>query len=314
VGRYLARRLLIAIPTVFGLSLLVFALISLAPGDPAEELARRSAPGGEVTPEDVERARRELGLERPFLVQYGQWLKGAAQGDLGVSFARRTPVRDEISQHLRATAELAGAAFLLTLCLALPLGTAAALRYRRLTDHLLRLFALVGASIPVFFLAYVLIGVFATRLGLLPVAGRQGLHSLVLPAVSVALLPTALVSRLLRSSLLEVLGEDYMRTARGKGLSPLHVVVVHALRNAAVPVVTVLGWIFGNLLEGAVVAEVIFAWPGLGQLTYEAIAQRDYPMVQGLVVLAGVVYVVVNLLVDLSYSILDARVRLQEAG
>jgi peptide/nickel transport system permease protein len=178
----------------------------------------------------------------------------------------------------------------------------------------MRLGALAGASIPGFFLAYLLIGVLATRLGLFPVAGRQGWSSLFLPALTLALGPTALTSRLLRSSLLEVLSEDYIRTASSKGLARPRVVFKHGLRNAAIPVVTVFGAVLGRLLEGAVIAEVIFAWPGLGQLTYEAVSQRDYPVVQGTVMLAGAAYLVINLLVDISYSYLDPRVRLGEAA
>ncbi|MDQ3432911.1 MAG: ABC transporter permease [Actinomycetota bacterium] len=308
MSAHLLRRVLLAVPTLLGLSLLVFTLVSMAPGDPAVEYARRTSIGGEVTPVDVERARAQLGLDRPFAVQYGAWLTGAARGDLSESFARGTSVTAEIGQRLPATAELTAAAFLLTILTAVPLGIAAAVLHHRWPDNLLRVLALVGASIPGFFLAYVLIGVFATRLTLLPVAGQRGLSSLVLPAVALAVGPTALVSRLLRSSLLETFGQDYVRTAQSKGLGVLRIVVKHALRNGAIPVVTVLGGVLAGLLEGAVIIEVIFAWPGVGKLTYDAIVQRDYPLVQGLVLVAGAVYILLNLLVDASYALLDPRV------
>lgn len=309
--RYLGRRLLVAVPTLLGLSLLIYILISLAPGDPAEELARRRLTPREPTPAEVEEFREQLGLDRPFVVQYLSWLGNAVQGDLGESFARQTPVWEEIRTALPASAELAASAFLLTLLLAVPLGVAAAMLHRHWTDHLMRFLALVCASIPGFFLAYLLIIVFATELGWLPVAGRTGLDSFVLPSLALAVGPTAIVSRLLRSSLLEVFSEDYLRTARAKGLSPLQVVVGHGLRNASVPVVTYLGSLVGALLDGVVIVEVIFAWPGLGRLIFEAISSRDYPMVQGLVIFAGIVYFAMNLLVDLSYRLIDPRIRVE---
>jgi peptide/nickel transport system permease protein len=255
--------------------------------------------------------RHEIGLDRPFLTQYVDWLKGAVHGDLGQSFVRQTSVAREITQRVPASAELAGAAFAIILLLSVPLGVAAAMLHRHWADHVLRLLSLLGASVPGFFLAYLLIILFATRLGLLPVAGRQGFPSVLLPAFTLAVGPTAVVSRLLRSSLLEVFGEDYLRTARGKGLGWLPVVLRHGLPNAAVPVVTYLGTVLGALLEGVVITEVIFAWPGLGQLTVQSITGRDYPMIQGIVLFAGLAYIVMNLLVDLSYRLLDPRLRLE---
>jgi len=311
VGRYLARRLLVTIPTLFALSLFIFTLVSLAPGDPAEDLARRRSPTGEVSDEELLRVRHELGLDRSFVVQYGSWLGGALTGDLGESFSRRKPVADEIRGRLGATVELAGTAFVLVILMAVPLGVAAAVLHRHWSDHFMRFLALAFASIPGFFLAYLLIILFVTHLRLLPVAGRQGPESLVLPALALAVGPTAVISRLLRSSLLEVFGEDYIRTARAKGLGRLRVVVSHGLPNAAIPVVTYMGGLLAGLLEGVVIVEFIFAWPGLGRLTFEAISQRDYPLIQGVVVMAGVIYVVMNLLVDLSYRLLDPRIRLE---
>ncbi|MFN2555324.1 MAG: nickel ABC transporter permease [Nitriliruptorales bacterium] len=311
MGRYVVRRLVAAVPTLLGLSLLIFILVTLAPGDPAEELARRRAPGGEVTQEEIERTRHELGLDRPFVVQYGQWLKGALRGDLGESFSRQTPVWDEIRGRFGASTELALAALLMVVGVALPLGVVSAMLRHHWADHLSRFVALAGAAIPDFFLAYVLIAVFATRLSLFPVAGRRGMASLVLPAAAIAVAQAAIVARFLRSSLLEVLSEAYIRAARSKGLGNVRVVVRHGLRNAAIPVVTVLGPIIGAFLDGVIITEVIFAWPGIGRLTFEAIVQRDYPVIQGVVMFAGAIYITLNLLVDLSYSLLDPRVRLE---
>lgn len=310
MGRYIARRLLVAIPTLLALSFFIYALVSAAPGDPAEEGARRIS-GNEPTDEQVEQVRKELHLDRPFLLQYTSWLGDALTGDMGTSFSLRRPVFDVIKERIPATLELAGAALTIIVVGSLPLGVLAALFYRRWPDHLLRVVALAFASMPSFFFAYLLIIWLVTNLKLLPVAGRQGFDSLIMPAIVVAIGPMAVISRLLRSSLLEVFGEDYVRTARSKGLRSAAVVLRHSLRNAAIPVVTVLGAFVGRLLEGVVITEFIFAWPGLGRLTFEAISQRDYPMIQAVVILIGAIYVLVNLLVDLSYSVLDPRIRLE---
>lgn len=314
MGRYAARRLLVSIPTLFALSLFIFSLVSLAPGDPAEELARRRSPSGEVSEQDIERTRRELRLDRPFAAQYVSWLHGAVTGDMGRSFYKGTSVLGEIRSRVPATLELAAVALVLVVVMAVPLGVAAAMLHRHWSDHVMRFVALLFASVPGFFLAYVLIIVFATKLRLLPVAGRSGLDTLILPAVALAVGPIAVVSRLLRSSLLEVFGEDYTRTARGKGLTSLKVIVRHGLPNAAIPVTTYMGGLLAGLLEGVVIVEFIFAWPGLGQLAFEAISQRDYPMIQAVVILAGAVYILMNLAVDVSYAVLDPRIRLEGSG
>jgi len=312
VARYAARRFLLAVPALLGLSFLVFVLATVAPGDPAEVLAAKTAVSGQATEEEIALAQRELKLDRPFLVQYGSWLGGAVRGDLGMSFSLNKPVTGELRQAFPATLQLAATAFLLSLLLAFPLGIIAALFHRRFLDHLLRGSSLVGASIPGFFLAYVLVFAFAVRFHLLPVAGNEGATSIILPALVVAIGPAAVVSRLLRASLLEVMGDGYIATARGKGLREIAVVVDHAVRNAAVPVVTVLGGVVAGLLEGSVIAETIFAWPGLGRLTLRALEQQDYPMVLGAVTYAAVVFVLMNLLVDLSYSVVNPRVRVGE--
>lgn len=311
MGRYVARRLLVAIPTLLGLSVLIFGLVSAAPGDPAQELAERLIGGGNATsPADVARARHELKLDRPWVAQYASWLKGLVTGDLGLSFSKKRPVSTIVKERIGATAELAAAAIALIIVVSIPLGVVAAVFHRRWPDQLLRVFALIGASMPTFFFSYILIIWLVTDLKLLPVAGRHGFSSLIMPACSLAVLPTAIVSRLLRSSLLEVFGEDYMRTARSKGLKEASVLFRHALRNAAIPVVTYLGTLLGYLLEGVVITEFIFAWPGLGSLTFEAISQRDYPMIQAVVMLVGSIYILINLLVDISYCALDPRIRL----
>lgn len=311
MARYLGRRLLGAVPTLLALSFLIFALVSSAPGDPAEELARRRTP--DPTPAEIDAAKEELHLDRPFLTQYGLWLKGAVTGDLGPSFAKKRPVVDEIRDRFGATVELALAALLLVVVMAVPFGVLAAMFHRHWVDQGLRVWALVGASVPSFFLGYLLIIWLATNLQLLPVAGRQGVASLIMPAIVVAVTPAAVISRLLRASLLEVFSDDYVRTARSKGLSSVQIVLRHGLRNAAIPVVTYLGTVLGTLLEGVVITEIVFAWPGIGRLTVEAISQRDYPMIQAVVLMVGAIYLLINLAVDMLYGVLDPRIRV-EAG
>lgn len=310
MSAYIARRLLLAVPTLAGLVLLSFTLIVIAPGDPAEELARRRSIGGQPTDADIALARAELRLDRPFHVQFAEWLGGVATGDLGRSFASGRPVAGELATRLPRTAQLGAGALLITLLVALPLGAVAAVRHGSLIDHALRIAALAGASLPGFFLAYLLIVVFATTLHLLPVAGRGDLAGMILPAVTLAAGPTAVLSRLVRASLLEVLDEDFIRAARARGLRESAIVARHALPNALIPVATVVGVLVAHLMAGAVIVETIFAWPGVGKLAVDAIFQRDYTMLQGLVLFVGAVFVTVNLLVDLSYAYIDPRVRL----
>jgi peptide/nickel transport system permease protein len=309
VTGYVARRLLLGLPTLVGLVVLAFSLIVVAPGDPAAELARRRAPSGEATEDDIARARAELRLDRPYTEQLVDWVAHAATGDLGTSFSTRQPVTSEIAARLPVTAQLGAAALALTLLFALPLGVIAAVRHRSPVDHGLRVVSLVGASVPSFFFAYLLIVLFATTLHLLPVAGRQSPASVILPAITLAVGPTAVLSRLVRAAMLEVLGEDFIRAARGRGLSEWRLIVRHALPNALVPILTVVGALVGHLLAGAVIVETIFAWPGLGKLAVDAIFQRDYTMLQGVVLFVGTVFVAVNILVDVSYAFVDPRVR-----
>ena len=306
---YVARRLVLAIPTLVGLVILAFSLIVLTPGDPAVELARRRAPSGEATDVDIERARLELRLDRPYAIQLAAWIADAAHGDLGRSFSTGRPVAIELAERIPATAQLAAAALALSIAVALPLGAIAAVRRNSLLDQGLRVGALLGASLPGFFLAYALIVVFATTFHVLPVAGRQSLLSMVLPTLTLAAGPTAVLSRLVRASLLEVLDEDYIRTARSHGVRELTVVLRHALPNAMLSTVTLIGSLVGHLLAGAVIVETIFAWPGIGKLAVDAISQRDYTMIQGMVLFVGAIFVVINLLVDLSYGAIDPRIR-----
>lgn len=308
--RYILGRILLIVPTLLALAFIIFTVAALAPGDPAEEYARRTSPTGEATPAAIARARVTLGLDRPFVVRYVTWVAGAVHGDLGRSFSRQTRVASDIAQRWAATAELAVAALVVTAVVAVPLGVVAAMNHGTWIDHQLRVVNLLVASIPGFFLAYLLIIGFAVRLQILPVAGREGIASIVLPTVTLAAPATATVSRLLRASLLEVLSEDYVRTARAKGLSRLQVMLRHALPSAAIPVITVLGGLLGYLLAGAIIVEFIFAWPGLGLLLSQAVSERDYPTIEGLVVVAGGVFLILNLLVDLSYMALDPRLRL----
>ena len=308
--RYVLRRVLVMVPTLLLLALGAQFLATLAPGDPAENYARLHSTSGVATPAMIEHARVLLGLNRPFFVRYIDWVAGALHGDLGISYSRQDTVGAEIGGRLGATLELALTALALTIAVAIPLGAFAALRHGSWFDHTLRAGSLLFASIPAFFLGYVLIDVFGTQLNLLPVAGREQATSIVLPAVTLSAAGIATASRLLRASMLEVLSDDYIRTARGKGLASVRVVLRHALPNAALPVITYLGYLFGYLLAGSVVIETVFAWPGVGQLLAEAVAERDYPMIQGLIVIAGTFFLVLNLLVDLSYRLIDPRVRL----
>lgn len=309
MGAYVARRFLQAVPTLFGLSILIFLLGALA-GDPSEQLAASSAPDGEASGEQIEAVRRQLGLDRPLSARYATWLGGALQGDFGSSLTTSRDVLGEIRRAFPATLALAVTALVLIVALAVPMGAAGALLHNRWGDHLVRVVTLAGASLPGFFLAYLLIDLFAVRLHLLPVAGLTGPRSLVLPAFTLSVGPAAMVARLLRSSLLDSLGEEYVLAARAKGLAAVPVLLNHALRNAALPLLTVLGNVFGRMLEGAVVVEVVFSWPGLGLLTYGAILVYDYPVVVGTVLFAGVIFMMLNLAVDLCYGLVDPRVRL----
>jgi peptide/nickel transport system permease protein len=294
---------------MLGVSIITFVLINLAPGDPAELILR--ADGMELTREAVEALREELGLNDPFYVRYGRWLWNVCRLDLGKSFRTGRSVTEEIFYRLPATLELTFAALVFMVIVALPAGILSALYRHTLIDHLNRLWALLGASLPGFWLGLMLIYFFAVRLGLLPVMGRGSLRHLVLPAVTLGFGMAAVYARILRASMLEALGQEYIRVARAKGLKEKWVIGRHALKNALLPAVTLLGMSFGHLLGGAAIVETIFAWPGVGKFAVDSIFNRDYPVIQGYALFMAVVFVLANLMVDLSYVSLDPRIRLE---
>src|SRR5919201_5919078 len=299
--RSIASRLVALVPVVLGVTVLVFAL-----NDPA-----RAAMGQRADPETLERLRREYALDRPLPVQYGAWLARLARGDLGESFREQRPVREVIVERLPATARLALAATLISVVFGVGIGALAAARARSALDHILMGVAVLGISTPVFWLGLMLALVFAVSLGWLPVSGYGdgALRNLVLPAVTLGALHTGTVARMTRSSLLEVVRQDFMATARAKGLSEWAVLGKNALRNALVPVVTVIGIGLADLLVGAPLTETVFAWPGVGRLLVAAVSQRDLPVVMGAVMVFAIVYVLGNLAVDLAYLVIDPRMR-----
>ena len=302
---FLFRRLLQSLVVLLGVSFVVFAILYLT-GDPALVLLPPDA-----SAEDVRRFREAMGFNDPFFVQYGRFLKGALRGDFGQSVRHGEPAFDLVLERMPATFELAGAALLLALCLAIPAGIVSAVRRNSVLDYVSTVVALFGQSLPTFWLGIMLILLFSVQLNLLPSSGRGTLEHLVLPAVTLGLFTTARITRLTRSGMLEVLSQDYIRTARAKGVSGPPVVWKHALKNAAIPIVTIVGIELGTLLGGSVITETIFAWPGVGRLSVQAIANRDYPVVQAAVFLLATTFVVVNLLVDLVYTYLDPRIRLR---
>src|SRR5919201_5623631 len=277
--RYVLRRIAYLVPVLFGVSLLAFGLGRVAPGDPARDVLARTT-GRQPTHREVVAERRRFGLDRPLAVQYGSWVAHAARGDLGVSYTTGEPVARAIRETLPLTLELAGAALVLSVALGVPLGVAAAARSGSWIDHAVRGFALVAASVPGFWLAYLLILAFSVHLHVLPPVGAGGLSHLVLPAVTLAVFDLALIARLTRAAVLETLEEDYVRTARAKGLGRSRVLFRHALRPGLIPLVTWAGLSFGYLLGYSVVVETVFAWPGLGYSTVLAIQARDYPFIQ----------------------------------
>jgi peptide/nickel transport system permease protein len=309
MGAFLLRRLLYLAPLWIGISLIAFILASLAPGDPARMSAQELA-GRPPTPEEVSAERERLGLNDPFPILYIRWLGNAARGDFGLSYRSGEPVTTALLQRLPSTVQLAAAATLLALALALPLGVLGAIRRNSPVDHITRAVAMAGASMPSYWLAYLLILVFAVRLHWLPVSGRGGWQHLVLPAVALGLGSAAILMRLTRAELLETLNQDYVQTGRAKGLSEGRVVVGHAFRNALIPVITMTGIQFGTLLGGAAIVETVFAWPGIGKFLVDSISARDYPVIQGFVVVAGTTFLLVNLAVDVAYAWLDPRIRL----
>jgi peptide/nickel transport system permease protein len=303
VKSYLHRRLLLLLPTLFGALTLVFVLIHLIPGDPVEVMLGESA-----TAADKEELRRRLGLDKPLSAQYRSFLIQLAAGDLGRSLYEQASVADIIRARLPATLELASCAMIAAILVSFPLATLAATRRGRWADRCALFFSLFGLSLPNFWLGPLLMIIFSIQLDWAPVSGRGGLSHLFLPALTLALGMAAILTRILRASLLQVMHEDYVRTARAKGLSESQVWLKHTLRNALLSVLTIMSLQFGNLLAGSLITETIFSWPGIGRLTVQAIQTRDYPLVQGCVLVIAVSYVLVNFFTDLLYKLVDPRV------
>jgi peptide/nickel transport system permease protein len=309
---YIVRRILATIPVMVVVAVFVFALLHLSPGDPAAIIA-----GDNATTADIARIRAKLGLDDPIYLQFGGWVWHLLHGDLGISIFTNLPVSTLIAQRVGPTVALSISTLIVSIVAAIPLGVIAAWKAGTWIDRLIMVFAVFGFSVPVFVLAYILIYVFAIATSLLPVQGyanigdglRPFLSHLVMPSIALGLVYTALIARITRASMLDVLSQDYIRTAHAKGLSSEKVLLRHALKNAAVPIATIIGIGVALLISGVVVTETVFAIPGLGRLTVDAILRRDYPIIQGIILIFSAAYVLVNLLVDLSYALLDPRIR-----
>jgi peptide/nickel transport system permease protein len=317
---------------LLGVSVVVFFMVRAIPGDPAQTIL-----GQQATQEQVQQLRTHMGLDKPVFVQYGLFLRDAITGDLGESIATGRPVTTELLVRFPATLELTAFAMLVAVLVGVPVGVISAVKQYSILDKITSVLALTGISMPIFWLAMILIVIFGVKLQLLPFPGRlssgvgiqaftglvlvdsllsgnfagfwDGLKHLIMPALALGTIPMAVITRMTRSSMLEVMGEDYVRTARAKGVVPWRVVFKHALRNAMLPTVTVIGLQVGLLMGGAIVTETIFSWPGIGQITYESVSRRDYAMIQGVVLYGALLFVLVNLVVDILYAVLDPRVR-----
>jgi peptide/nickel transport system permease protein len=309
---YFVRRLLATIPVIGMVAFFVFALLYLTPGDPAAVIA-----GDIATVADIERIRHQLGLDQPLLTRFWSWASAVLHGDLGISIFTNLPVTQLIGQRVEPTLSLALCTLIVAVLVAVPMGVIAAWKAGKLIDRLVMLFSVAGFSIPVFVLAYLLIYLFAIDLDWLPVQGytplREGLwpwlRHLILPSIALGTIYIALIARITRATMLDVLAQDYVRTAHAKGLAPGVVLMRHALKNAAVPIVTIIGIGVALLISGVVVTESVFAIPGIGRLTVDAIIRRDYPIIQGVILIFSAVYVLVNLAVDLSYRLFDPRIQ-----
>lgn len=334
MGRYLVKRSVTLLFVLLGVSLLVFGFVRLIPGDPAVVML-----GERATPENVARVRTQLGLDKPIYEQYLIFIANALRGDLGTSVLRQEPVTQEVIRRFPATIELAFGAMIIATLLGVPLGILSAVKRNSWFDASSMVFALTGVSMPVFWLGLMLIFLFAVMLHWLPSGARldanaqyepitnfilldsllqgnltlfaQGLRHLILPAIALATIPMAIIARMTRSSMLEVLNQDYIRTARAKGLRERKVILSHALRNALLPVITVVGLQVGILLSGAILTETVFSWPGIGRWLVDAIYARDYPIIQGVTLFIAIIFVVINLVVDVLYTVVDPRVRLE---
>ncbi|HKF40160.1 MAG TPA: nickel ABC transporter permease [Candidatus Acidoferrum sp.] len=305
MARHLVHRLLLTLPALWLVLTLVFLLIHIVPGDPVEQMLGEGANLSQIA-----ELRQALGLDQPLLTQYGHYLGQMVRGDLGHSFKFQAPVRQVIFERYPATLELAFLALLVCAALAIPAGVWAAYRRGSNADRAVGVFSLLGLAVPNFALGPLLIVLFSIQLGWLPVSGRGGVLNYILPAVTLGAALAAILTRMVRGAMLEELSSDYVRTARAKGLPASVVLVRHALRNALIPIITILGLQFGTLLAGTIVTETIFSWPGIGRLTVQAISSRDYPLLQGCILVIALSYVLVNLLTDVLYALIDPRVRL----
>jgi len=309
---YIVRRILATIPVMAVVALFVFALLYLSPGDPAAIIA-----GDTATVEDIVRIRAKLGLDQPVYIQFGGWVWRLLQGDLGISIFTNLPVSKLIEQRLEPTVALTIATLIVSICVSIPMGVVAAWKAGSWIDRAVMVFAVLGFSTPIFVLAYLLIYVFAIEADVLPVQGYVSitngfwpfLSHIILPSAALGMVFSALIARITRASMLDVLAQDYIRTAQAKGLDTERVLIGHALKNAVIPIVTIIGIGVALLIGGVVVTETVFAIPGLGRLTVDAILRRDYPIIQGIILIFSAAYVLVNLLVDLSYTLFDPRIR-----
>lgn len=302
--RYVLKRLLSLAGTLLGVSVLIFSMVHLIPGDPAEQML-----GEFATPEAISQMRADLGLDQPLWEQYVHFVGNLLVGDLGTSLFTGESVWEQISARFPITMQLAVFSVLIAAVAGILLGTIAAVKQNTLVDRLVVLSTLIGISAPGFWIALFLIWVFAYKLGLVPISGYEGLHSLLLPAITLGLAEAGMIARMTRSSMLEVIKQDYMRTAEAKGATLVRTIVRHGLQNAIIPVITMLGLQFGSLLAGAVVVETVFSLQGIGSLAIEAISKRDMPTIQGMVFFMALIFACTNLVVDLLYSLIDPRIR-----
>ncbi len=301
---YILRKSIMVIPILIGLATITFLLFVLVPGDPV-----RMSMGQRVDQEVVEDIRDELGLNDPLIVQYGRFIRDMFRLDFGESYTYRRPVRDMILERIPATAQLAGAAMLIAILIGVTAGIVSAVFPNTILDYIFMTGAMIGVSMPVYWLGLIMIVIFGVYLNILPVGGYGSLVYLILPAITLGSRQAAHIARMTRSSMLEIINNDYIKTARSKGLSEKVVVLKHALRNALIPVITVIGTQLGYLLAGTVITEVVFSWPGLGRMAVDAVFRRDFPLIQGTVLFLALVFIIVNLVVDLSYGIFDPRIR-----
>ncbi|HBW35220.1 nickel ABC transporter permease [Desulfosporosinus sp. BICA1-9] len=310
--KYIMKRLLQLIPVLLGITFLTFTLTYLSPGDPAELML--NATGVTPTPQLVEQVREGMGLNKPFLTRYCEWLTGVIQGDFGVSYQYGRPVSDVIISRLPATLKLAGTSLLLMMIIVLPLGIISALYMNKALDYIIRILSFVGISMPSFWLGLLLMYIFSVKLKILPIMGNSDWTSILLPTVTLAMAMASKYTRQLRAAILEEIGQDYVIGAKARGLKDRSILLKHILQKSLIPIVTLLGLSVGSLLGGAAIVETIFVWPGVGKLAVEAIFSRDYPLIQGYVVWMAVIYVVVNMLVDISYQLLDPRIHWEKGG